>query len=283
MRKAKAVFALVGVFCLLSIYGMTMFFALQKTEAAKAWFMVSLFATILVPVIVYAMMMFANLFLKNLEVESMKAKIAEKKEKMKPIQAVIFDVGKVLVSFDWEDFLREKMGFDEDTVKGVGQAMFSSENWKQMDKGLLPDEAYLEQFIANAPNLEKEIRAAYERAGEIVEMMPYALDWVKSFKEKGLKVYILSNYSHNLYQDTEEKMKFISLMDGCIWSYVHKTVKPEPAIYEKLLNTYGLDGDSCIYIDDLQENIGAAKAYGIHGILFENYEEAALEAEAYLQ
>ena len=283
MKRAKQIFALVGVFCLLSIYGMTMVFGLQRTESARAWFMASLFATIVVPVIIYAMMMFANFFLKDLEVESMKATIADKKKEMKDIKTVIFDVGKVLVTFEWEMFLRKTMKFDEETAKRIGKAMFSSENWRQMDKGVLPDQDYLEQFIANDPDLEQEIRATYERAGEIVEMAPYALEWVKGLKQRGLKLYILSNYSHNLYEQTKEKMEFISLMDGCIWSYAHKTIKPEAEIYEKLLQSYQLDGKSCIYIDDLQENLDGAKAYGIHGILFTNYEEAAMQVEAYLE
>ena len=45
-------------------------------------------------------------------------------------------------------------------------------------------------------------------------------------------------------------------------------------IYSLLLKRYGLNADECVFIDDLKENIEAAKALGIHGIVFETYEQA---------
>ena len=47
-----------------------------------------------------------------------------------------------------------------------------------------------------------------------------------------------------------------------------KMMKPEPAIYDYLLNTHSLNPKETIFIDDLEENILAAKLKGIHGIVF---------------
>ena len=67
-----------------------------------------------------------------------------------------------------------------------------------------------------------------------------------------------------------------------IYSYKYKMKKPDHCIYEKLLEDYQLNASECVFIDDRQENIDAAKEVGFAGILFENYEQAKAELDALL-
>ena len=63
-------------------------------------------------------------------------------------------------------------------------------------------------------------------------------------------------------------------MDGVVFSFEAKSNKPDLAIYQTLLNRYELDPGESIFIDDVKENVEAARCLGIHSVQFENYEQA---------
>jgi putative hydrolase of the HAD superfamily len=187
------------------------------------------------------------------------------------IQNIIFDVGKVLVSYEPELFM-DNLGFDAKTKKAVDAAMFSNPIWVEADAGTYPKDAYLEKYIAEAPEYEKDIRLAYERMGETVEVCPYAVEWVSGLKKQGYHLYVLSNYSEHLLELTRDKMLFLPYMDGVVFSSQCKYLKPKPEIYRHLLDTYHLDASESVFIDDRQENVEGAMDCGIPAIRFSDYE-----------
>ena len=69
-------------------------------------------------------------------------------------------------------------------------------------------------------------------------------------------------------------------IDGKIISSHVKCIKPEPEIYEKLLETYHLKAEECVFFDDRADNVEGAKAVGINGIHFTGYEAAKEQFEA---
>jgi putative hydrolase of the HAD superfamily len=102
-----------------------------------------------------------------------------------------------------------------------------------------------------------------------------------SLKEKGLKIYLLSNYPKSIFALHEERGKFtfIDKIDGRVVSGFEGMVKPDAEIYKLLMDRYGLKAEECVFIDDRPENIEAAKALGMEGIVFESYEQASEELE----
>lgn len=190
------------------------------------------------------------------------------------IKNVIFDVGKVLVEYDPEGYLK-RLGFDEETQKAVSEAMFQSKLWNESDRGVLSTSKLLEGFIANAPVYEEAIRKAHGSVGDTIDLMEYAVDWVKDLKSRGYRLYILSNYAEYTYEQTKQKMEFLPYMDGVVFSYRCKLIKPEKEIYEYICRTYDLVPSECVFLDDRQENIEAARRAGMKAILFSGYEQGA--------
>ena len=74
-------------------------------------------------------------------------------------------------------------------------------------------------------------------------------------------------------------MDFLFHVDGGILSYREKLIKPMPEIYERLIRQYDLVPEECVFLDDLQQNLDGAAAFGIHTILFQNREQAGSELE----
>ncbi|MCI5509821.1 MAG: HAD family phosphatase [Eubacterium sp.] len=198
------------------------------------------------------------------------------------IKNIIFDVGKVLVEYD-PDGMMKKLGFDEETLQTVNQAVFQNELWNESDRGVLSPEELLEAFIANNPAYEKEIRQVIDAVGDTISLMPYTVEWVKGLKEKGYHLYILSNYAEYTYEKTSHKMEFLPYMDGVVFSYRCKLIKPEKEIYEYICKTYELKPEESVFLDDRKDNVEAARNMGMHGIVFENYAQGSETLEQLLK
>ncbi|MCI6998266.1 MAG: HAD family phosphatase [Eubacterium sp.] len=198
------------------------------------------------------------------------------------IKNIIFDVGNVLVEYN-PDGLMCRLGFDEETLQAVNQAVFQNELWNESDRGVLSPEELLEAFIANNPAYEKEIRQVIDAVGDTISLMPYTVEWVKGLKEKGYHLYILSNYAEYTYEKTSHKMEFLPYMDGVVFSYRCKLIKPEKEIYEYICETYGLKPEESVFLDDRKDNVEAARNMGMHGIVFENYAQGSETLEQLLK
>ena len=63
-------------------------------------------------------------------------------------------------------------------------------------------------------------------------------------------------------------------MDGALFSWQVKLNKPEPEIYQTLLERYQLKPEECVFLDDSRDNVNAARNMGIHAIHFMGIEDA---------
>lgn len=196
------------------------------------------------------------------------------------IKNIILDVGKVLVEWDTE-YAFQKLGFDENTSKRVAQATVASSDWDELDRSLKTDKELLEKFVANAPEYQKEIHMVWENIALPIWQYDYARKWICDMKQCGYSVYILSNYSRWTYENTQEALSFLEDVDGAVFSFQVKQIKPEPEIYQTLLKKYDLKAEESVFLDDRQENIEAAKAQGIAGIQFTGYKDALYALKQY--
>lgn len=192
------------------------------------------------------------------------------------ITTIIFDIGNVLVDFGWEAYYKS-FGFPEDIFERAVKATVASPAWDEFDRGAKSDEELIAAFVANDPGLEKEIRLLCEDIHDMLSMKDYAISWIQELKSKGFKVYYLSNFSRKAENECADSLAFIPYTDGGILSYKEKMVKPEPEIYQLLIDRYSLEPAECIFFDDKLENCEAAKQVGMNAFQFTT-KEAAIEA-----
>lgn len=192
------------------------------------------------------------------------------------IRNIIFDIGNVLTDFRWRDFFRDK-GFDEEMAERIAKASILNPAWDELDRGIWEEERILAEFIKADPQIEEELRRAFDNVAELVTPRSYAIPWIRELKEKGFGVYYLSNFSRKAYRECTEALAFIPYTDGGILSYREKVIKPDRAIYELLLSRYGLKAQECVFLDDTLKNVEAARACGFYGIRFQSREQAEEE------
>lgn len=192
------------------------------------------------------------------------------------IRNIIFDIGNVLTDYRWKEFLEDK-GFDKDMVQRIAKASVQSPVWNEIDRGVWSMEELMQTFIRQDPEIEEELRRAYGNITGMVTKRAYAIPWIQELREKGYRVYYLSNFSEKAYEDCADALDFLPYTDGGILSYREKLVKPDPEIYRRLLSRYSLEARESVFLDDTALNVEAAERLGIHGICFRTKEQAEEE------
>ena len=197
------------------------------------------------------------------------------------INTVIFDVGNVLVDFDWEGFIHRMFPGREELISELDSAVWGNGRWDRLDAGDEPEEVFA-NIIAHAPEHEHELRKVFENVGDTLRKRPATPIWLKDIKSRGYRVLYLSNYSHYVMEKNPDVLDFLPLMDGGVFSCDVKLIKPDRKIYECITEKYNLVPSECVFIDDIERNVKAAKDFGFNAIRFITLEQAQRDLNAIL-
>ena len=208
----------------------------------------------------------------------------------KNINTVIFDIGNVLADFGWHlyiDKLLASMG-SLDKRGEVERAIWLSHSpvrpqyklWDELDIGLMSDEEIIDGFVSHAPDCEREIRTACspEHIGKCIIKLP----WICHIKNNNFRVLFLSNYSKIIMNANPEALDFLPFLDGGIFSCDVHLIKPDLRIYEALINKYNLKPERCVFIDDIERNVNAAREAGLNAIKLDTQEQARFDLDKFL-
>lgn len=196
------------------------------------------------------------------------------------INTIIFDIGNVLMKFDYHPFIKDLLK-DDETIEHVNNAMWFTGYWNDMDRGMNSD-LILQKMIDAEPDYEDEIRLTFDSVGRCIKKADYAIPWIKDLKARGYRVLFLSNYAEHTMYANPRALDFLPYMDGGVFSCDEGVVKPDPRIYMTIIERFNLNPAECVFLDDSKANVLTAKAYGMKAIHFEGYESAKNQLEEML-
>ncbi len=180
---------------------------------------------------------------------------------------VVFDVGNVLISWDPVHVYREMIPDDEKRAWFMQNVCTAAWNLEQ-DRGRSWEEG-VALLVASHPEWESQIRAYDERWHEAVPgVIDDSVAVLAELRERGEKVYAITNFSREKWAECLIRFPFLQSFDGVVVSAHEGVIKPDPAIYDILLQRYALSAPDCIFIDDSARNIEAARAAGMEAIHF---------------
>ncbi len=199
------------------------------------------------------------------------------------LKNLILDMGGVLLRYEPRYFLRRAGLTDEDDIELLVREVFFSKDWARTDLGTL-DEAGLFEIVKE--RLPERLHAiAHDMIfhwSDPVEAMPGMKELIRDAKAAGIKIYLLSNVSRRL-DEYWHNIPGSKYFDGRVMSSAIHLVKPQPEIFEYLLNTFSLKADECLFVDDMPENAEGARAVGLHGFRFTGDVDALREEIARLR
>ena len=192
------------------------------------------------------------------------------------ISTVIFDIGDVLISDNFKELLMKDSEIPTELADTIKSLWFIAKD--EIDDTMDLD-TYRE--IVNkrmGPEFSKYIPKLFQYGIECVHVLDYTVPMIQDLKERGYKVYYLSNWSAWTHELLEKagKFDFLKYMDGGIFSYDVGYMKPDEEIYRILLNRYKINPKEAIFFDDKKENIDAANKLGIHGVLFPRHNSSII-------
>lgn len=184
------------------------------------------------------------------------------------LRNIIFDMGGVLIKYDPEYFV-DQLGLENEEDREILlREIFLSEYWEMQDQGIMTNKQVYEAVMKNIP--ERLSLPAYQLVMHWHDpVIPIeGMDrFIAELKERGFHIYLLSNAGFN-QPDYWPGIPGNEYFEGWVVSAFEKTVKPQRKIFETLLERYGLKGEECVFIDDVEKNCEGARACNIRAVRF---------------
>ncbi len=179
---------------------------------------------------------------------------------------IVFDLGGVV-------FARDVRKCDPDFIRFFDfvRTPRMPEFWEEYDRGTRTlDET--KEALCRVNGCPRELCDRYvEQAIALQEPVAPTERLIGDLKSAGYKLYVLSNMSKEFIAFLRQ-VPLYGCFDGEVVSCEELTVKPEPRIYEILLDRFGLVSEETLFIDDRPANLEAAARFGIRTHLF-RYDE----------
>jgi 2-haloacid dehalogenase len=189
-----------------------------------------------------------------------------------PIEAVVFDIGGVLL--DWNPrHLYRRLFEDEQDMERFLAEICTLEWHDAHDRGQSTEQSCAELAAAHPDHAE--LIWAWARRGEEMVAGPVeeAVEVLRELKATGLPCYALTNMETETYPLRVERFPFLRWFDGAVVSGYEGVAKPDVEIFERLLSRFGLAADTTLLIDDSPSNVGTASALGIQAVQFSSAAE----------
>ena len=185
---------------------------------------------------------------------------------------LIFDFGQVIVHFD-PIYMTSQYITGKADIKTVADVVFDRLYWDRLDVGSITDDEVKTAIISRLPErLGALATEVYDNWIHNIPLIEGMYEFIKEQKEKGKKLYLLSNisigFAENYHKNPEVK-KVLDLFDGLCFSGVLGIIKPSYQIFDYIKSKYSLCVEDTVFIDDSPKNIKGAEDYGIKGYLFD--------------
>ena len=190
--------------------------------------------------------------------------------------AVVFDVGGVLI--DWDPrYLYRKLLPDEPAVERFLAEVCTTEWNAEQDRGRPWAEAVAE-LAERFPDQAELITAYWRRWDETVGgAIDGTVAVLAELRAAGVPRYALTNFSAETFARVRARYEFLGWFDGIVVSGEERLIKPDPRIYQRLLERYRLAADTTVYLDDSPVNVAAARSLGMLGLHFTNPDQLRTE------
>jgi HAD superfamily hydrolase (TIGR01509 family) len=182
------------------------------------------------------------------------------------IRAVISDLGRVVLWFDNNIFLRKLADIAARPFDEVKAAVHSNlELVHRFDAGALtPDD--FRRAVCALVGKEIDHGTFYGIYNDIFTLNAPVVAVLRRVKEAGIKTLLLSNTDPERFGFVRKKFPEILFFDEHVVSYEIRLIKPDPAIYFEAARRADCPPAECVFIDDMEDNVRSAVGAGFRGI-----------------
>ncbi|MBD0416011.1 HAD family hydrolase [Oryzicola mucosus] len=186
---------------------------------------------------------------------------------MTEIRHIVFDIGKVLIHYDPE--LPYRRLIPDEIERRLFLDTVCTGDWNvEQDRGRTWEEAEA-LLIADHSSHEANIRGFRQNWHE---MVPHHYEGsvaiLNGLIDAGHDVTMLTNFASDTFREAQQRFDFLNRPRGVTVSGDIGLIKPDPAIYDHHVASFGLEPSATLFIDDSPKNVEGAKAAGWQAVLF---------------
>jgi putative hydrolase of the HAD superfamily len=202
------------------------------------------------------------------------------------VEAVIFDFGGVLTTSPFEAFARfeREHKLPADIIRRTNAANHLDNAWAKFERAEVDIEAFDQLFADESRALGAEVRGKDVLPLLAGDLRPEMVEALKRIGENFKTGCITNNLPANAIGSAAGRRLYIAevmtLFDHVIESAKIGLRKPDPRIYQMMVETLQVDPNNCVYLDDLGINLKPARAMGMTTIKVESGAQAIAELEA---
>lgn len=202
------------------------------------------------------------------------------------IEAVIFDFGGVLTSSPFEAFTRfeTERGLPVDIIRRTNAANHLENAWAKFERAEVDIDAFDRLFAEESRALGAEVRGRDVLPLLQGDLRPEMVEALKRIKAQFKTGCITNNLPANAIGSMTGRSLYVAevmvLFDHVIESAKIGLRKPDPRIYQLMVETLKVDPKHCVYLDDLGVNLKPAREMGMTTIKVANGAQAIAELEA---
>ena len=180
----------------------------------------------------------------------------------------IFDIGGVLLDFDLAELARIAGRGDARTGHAL-LGLRAHASLREIESGSITGEIYFERYIRPlVPHWT--YRDLIESWKKVFSENDEGFELLRFVRSRGSAVYFLSNIADFNKVAIEERFPgFFQLSDRNFLSADMGCIKPEPEIFRRVLKETGAAAERCVFLDDTEGHVVAARKSGLHGFVFE--------------
>jgi 2-haloacid dehalogenase len=183
--------------------------------------------------------------------------------------AVVFDLGGVLLEWNPRHLYRKLIDNEAEMERFLAEVC--TMEWHHAHDLGVPPEQNAPPLIAEHPDQAELIWAWTRRSEEMLGgPIEASVEILCGLKAAGVPCYALTNMETWTYPGRRERYPFLRCFDGTVVSGFEGVAKPDPRVFELLLERFGLDPAKTLFIDDSRVNVEAARGVGLQAIEFES-------------
>lgn len=183
------------------------------------------------------------------------------------VKNIIFDIGGII--FDDDNIVISNM-MGEDCTE-ICRKIYSG--LRNCTLGNLEVKDYIETFKGDKDYEKIKYILSSDNFNMSYPLIKDNYEYIKGLKEKGYNIYLLSNITRETYTYVSSLIDINGVFSGGIFSYQEHLVKPDPKIFELIVNRYSLNKDETIFFDDRKKNVLAASECGIKSYVFNSVDD----------
>lgn len=184
---------------------------------------------------------------------------------------IVFDLGGVVVDWSPERLMEQYTG-DPEMPVALFKKGFFQKYWPDFDRGTVDQVKIVREMSIFSERRYAECWDFVEFVKHSLRDIPKTIRLIKLLKEKGYRLFCLSNMSQEFYDYLKDREVF-GYFEGQIISAREKLIKPEKEIYQLLMKRYRIVPEESLFIDDLEKNVEVARELGFQTVHFTNKEK----------